>query len=245
MAATRLPDKVLIKILDKTILAYVVERVKKSDLIEDAVVATTTNPRDAKIVDAMNDSGIKTYRGSENDVLDRYYQAARHFNAEHVTRITADCPLIDPRVIDSVIGRYHETGADYCSNTIEETFPDGQDIEVFSFGTLHEAWKNASLSSEREHVTPYIRKHCEKFKLESVKNAIDLSCKRWTLDEERDLFLIKAVLENLYLKNSDFSMADVLEFLKANPEIEGVNKDITRNEGYLKSLKNDKIVKGS
>ncbi|MDD5352400.1 MAG: glycosyltransferase family protein [Candidatus Omnitrophica bacterium] len=240
--AIRLPGKVLLKVMDKTILEYAVERVKKSKAIEDIVVATTTKESDLPIANLVSRLNIKLYRGSEDDVLDRYYQAAKLFKIQHIARITADCPLLDPGIISDVVHCYFKNKADYCSNTLEETFPDGEDVEVFSFDALEYAWKNSSLLSEREHVTPYLKKHPEKFKLINFKNKENLSKKRWTLDTEADFKLIKTILESLYPINPNFDMGDILKFLKLNPELEELNKNIIRNEGYLKSLKEDKIL---
>lgn len=242
VGSTRLSGKVLLKVMDKTILEYVIERVKKAKNIENIVVATTAKKEDVEIASLTRRLGLSVYCGSEDDVLDRYYQAAKLFKIEHIVRITSDCPLIDPRIIDDVINYYFESGVDYCSNTLEVTFPDGEDAEVFSFDALNDAWENAKLLSEREHVTPYIRKHPDKFKLASFKNKIDLSGKRWTLDEKGDFKLIKIILESLYPLNPDFAMDDILKFLRQNPHIEDVNKGILTNEGYLKSLKEDRIV---
>jgi len=238
--STRLPGKVLKKILGKTILQYGIERIKKAKYVENVVVATTINKEDLDIVKLMNKLGVDVYRGSEKDVLDRYYQAAKHFKAKHVARSTSDCPIIDPQIIDAVAQSYFESQADYCSNTLDETFPDGQDIEIFKFTALENAWKNAKLLSEREHVTPYIKKHPKKFKLISFKNKIDLSNKRWTVDKPADFELIRAIIEALYPKNPDFQMKDVLKFLSKNPDLEKLNQNIIRNQGYLKSLKKDK-----
>ena len=240
--ATRLPGKVLLKVLDKTILEYVIERVKKARTIKQVIIATTIKRNDRKIVNLLDKVGISVYRGSENDVLDRFYQAAQLFKIKHIVRITADCPLIDPKIIDKIVDRYFKSKTDYCANTLEETFPDGEDVEVFSFSALSLAWKNARLLSEREHVTPYIRNHPEMFKILNVRNRTNLHEKRWTLDRGEDFKFIKSVLENLYPVNPDFSMQDVLKYLKDNASIEKINRDIIRNEGYLKSLKEDKVV---
>jgi len=243
--ATRLPSKVMMKIMGKTILEYVIERVGSAKNIDRIVVATTTEKGDLPIVKLAEDLGIAVFRGSEDDVLDRYYKAARSYRLKHIVRVTADCPLIDPEIIGTVVERYFESGADYCSNILVETFPDGQDLEVFKSSALAEAWKNAKLSSEREHVTPYIKKNPSRFKLVSVENRTDLSDKRWTLDRKEDFEFIKAVLESLYPIDPAFHMSDVLELLRKDPSLEGINKNIVRNEGYLKSLKEDKPFKAS
>ena len=242
-SSTRLPGKVLMKVLDKTVLEYVVERVSRAKHIKKVIVATSVNEADLKIAELLDDRGVSFYRGSENDVLDRFYRAALECGAEHLVRITADCPLADPVLIDSIIERYFASGADYCSNTLEVTYPDGLDAEVFSFKALSDAWKNAKLTSEREHVTPYIYKHPERFKLESFKYAEDLSGKRWTVDEKTDFMFVKAVIEALYPARPGFHMADVLDFLKDKPELEDLNKGIIRNEGYIKSLAEDKQIR--
>jgi len=241
--ASRLPGKVLLEVMGKTILEYVIERVGKAECVEDIVVATSCNKKDSKIEDLADRLRIKVYRGSEEDVLDRFYQAAGIFKIGHIIRITADCPLIDPDIIDKAVRLYFKSNADYCSNTLEETFPDGEDVEVFSRDALNRAWEEASLMSEREHVTPYIKKHPEKFKLASFKNKKNLSGKRWTLDEARDFKFIKAVLEMLYPTSPDFHLADILDIVRRNPYLESMNSGIIRNEGYLTSLAKDKQVK--
>ncbi|MCK4817281.1 glycosyltransferase family protein [bacterium] len=243
VGSSRLPGKVLLRIGDKPILEYVVQRVRSASSIEDVVVATTTKEEDTVIAELAQSLNVKVYRGSENDVLDRYYQAVRLFNIKDVVRITADCPLIDPAIIDKVVQHYFESNADYCTNTLGETFPDGQDVEVFTADALADSWQNARLLSEREHVTSYMRIQTDKFKVVNVPNQVNLSDKRWTLDRPQDFPLIKEVLEAFYPKNPCFSMDDVLRFLKENPHLENINKDIKRNEGYSKSLEEDERLK--
>ena len=170
VGSTRLSSKVLLDLEGRTVLERVVERTKKSEFVSDVIVATTVAAADLKIADLCASKGIRAYRGSENDVLDRYYQAAKLFEASHVVRITADCPLIDPKVIDDVLKLHLKEKSDYTTNTIKETFPDGEDVEVFTFAALTKAWKDAALSSEREHVTPYIRNHPEIFKHSNLEN---------------------------------------------------------------------------
>lgn len=243
VGSTRLPGKVLKKIEGRTVLEHVINRVQAAKKIDDIVIATTVKKKDLEIVQLCAKLGISIFCGSEDDVLDRYYQTARLFKAEHIVRITSDCPLIDPKVIDKVIELYFNKNADYATNTIPETFPDGLDTEIFSFEILSTAWKNAKLFSEREHVTPYIRKNPNIFKLANFKSNINLKNKRWTIDESIDLKFIKIIYKNLYAKDSLFGMRKILDFLKTHPEVEEINKGIVRNEGYLKSLKKDKIIK--
>jgi len=243
VGATRLPGKVLKKIEGKTVLEHVINRVQAARKIDNIVVATTVKKEDLKIVQLCAKLGISIFCGSEDDVLDRYYQAARLFKAEHIIRITSDCPLIDPQVIEEVIELYLKEKADYATNTMPETFPDGLDTEIFSFKTLKIAWENAKLSSEREHVTPFVRKNPNIFKLVSLRSNINLNNKRWTIDEPKDFEFIKIIYKNLYPKDSLFGMKKILNFLKKHPEIEEINNNIIRNEGYLKSLEADKKFK--
>lgn len=242
VGATRLPNKVLLDLEGKTVLERVVERARSSRLIEDAVVATTVKKEDLKIVNLCSSKGIRVYAGSEGDVLDRYFQAARLLGAGHIIRITADCPLIDSKVIDRGIGLHLSRKADFTCNTIKPTFPDGEDVEIFTFEAITAAWKNAKLSSEREHVTPYIKKHPEVFKLINFEHTEDLSLKRWTLDEKSDYRFIKLIYNKLYRKSKIFGMDSVFKLLKQHPEYEKINQKIVRNEGYLKSLKEDKVL---
>jgi len=228
----------------KSVLERVVERVRGSQLVDRVIVATTDNDDGVEISLLCTKMKILVYQGSEKDVLDRFYQAARKFNLDHIVRITADCPLIDPVIIDSVIASHLKNNADYSANIIKETFPDGEDVEVFTIKALASAWKSAKLKSEREHVTPYIRKNKVLFKQQSIEHSQDLSGKRWTLDELRDYQFISTIYKHLYGENGLPGMEEILIFLNNNPEIEKINQGITRNEGYLKSVMNDAIVKG-
>ncbi len=241
LGSTRLPGKVLLGLEGRTVLEHVIGRVRSSKLANDVIVATTINKEDLEIVKLCASLGISVYCGSVDDVLDRYYQTARLFKADHIVRITSDCPLIDPKTIDDVVALHLSEKADYTSNTLKETFPDGQDTEIFTFNALKEAWKNANLASEREHVTPYIRKN-PSFKHVNLEYNEDLSQKRWTLDNPEDYEFIKLIYENLYKNNPFFGMKEILKFTNENPEIEKINNSLSRNEGYLKSLKEDKIL---
>lgn len=222
--STRLPRKVLRIILGKTILEHLIIRLKAAKMIDDIIVATTDAKEDGEIVAIAEKLRVKSYQGSVNDVLDRFYQAAKQFGLQHIARITADCPLMDPAVIDEGVAEYFSSGADYCSNVLKRTFPDGEDAEVFSFTALERAWKEARLSYDREHVTTYIRKHPEKFKLADFKNDLNIADKRWTLDKEEDFIFIERVYDALYAKNPCFAMRDILDFLKNNPKLEEINK---------------------
>lgn len=237
IGSTRLSDKVLLNLEGKSVLERVIERVKNSKFIQEVIVATTISKEDLEIVNLCSKIGVRVYCGSENDVLDRYFQVARILTPRHIVRITADCPLIDPQVIDRVIKLHLKERADYTSNILKPTFPDGEDVEVFRFQALKKAWENARLSSEREHVTPYMRKHPALFKRTNLSYAADLSRKRWTLDNKEDYRFIKLIYKNLLKKRSIFGMEEILEFLSEHPDCEKINHKIKRNEGYLKSLK--------
>jgi spore coat polysaccharide biosynthesis protein SpsF (cytidylyltransferase family) len=244
LGSTRLPGKVLLTLADKTVLEHVIQRALKARSIQEVVVATTQQKENSQVADVAQRCQVKVYRGSENDVLDRYYQAAKLFSLHHIVRITSDCPVIDPQVIDGVINKYFETEADYCSNTITKTLPDGEDVEVFSFQALERAWREADIPSEREHVTPYLKKHKDLFKIVSCDHDVDLGEKRWSLDREEDYRFLKILFEHLYTQNHYFGMAEILKFLKEHPETEKINSHVVRDEGYLKSLEEDKKLKG-
>lgn len=220
----RLPGKVLLKVLNKSVLEHLIERLMRVKAVDRIIVATTIAQDDNKIVDIAVKMGISVYQGSEEDVLDRFYQAALRFGLKDIVRITADCPLMDPSVVDKGIECYFSSAPDYASNVLERTYPDGEDVEVFSFNALQRAWKEAKLLPEREHVTLYIRKHPEKFKLTNFKNAINIADKRWTLDREEDFIFVKKVYEGLYPDNKYFGMEDVINFLKENSGTEEINK---------------------
>jgi spore coat polysaccharide biosynthesis protein SpsF (cytidylyltransferase family) len=243
MGSTRLPGKVMEEIAGKPMLRHIIDRLKRAELIHSIVVATTATEIDKPIVMLADDSGTGSYAGSENDVLDRYYRAAKEFAVDAIVRITADCPLIDPRVMDRVVQRYLAGDCDYAANVLKRTYPDGMDVEVFSFAALERAWKESRLASEREHVTPYIKKNPEKFRLANVENNVDLSYLRWSVDENQDLEFVRQVYKHLYKEGNMFYMEDVLELLEKYPDLKQINQGIVINEGYAKSVKEDKIVK--
>ncbi|OIQ04886.1 MAG: acylneuraminate cytidylyltransferase [Candidatus Altarchaeum sp. CG12_big_fil_rev_8_21_14_0_65_33_22] len=242
MGSTRLHGKVLKDVSGKPLLWHVINRVKKSKLIDQIVLATTNKKEDLKLIEIASETGIESYAGSEEDVLNRYFQAATKYKADIIVRITSDCPLIDPRIIDEVIKHFLRDNFDYVTNTIRYPYPDGLDVEVFSYDSLKKAWFEAEIPSEREHVTPYIRNHIELFKIENHENDEYISNMnlRWTVDEERDLEFVREIYKSLYKEGEMFYMEDVLELLKKNPELIEINIKIIRNEGYLKSLEKDK-----
>jgi glutamate-1-semialdehyde aminotransferase/spore coat polysaccharide biosynthesis protein SpsF (cytidylyltransferase family)/predicted dehydrogenase len=235
MGSSRLPGKSLADIEGRPMLWHVIQRVKRARLIDRVVVATSTSSADDAIEKMCHENGVTCYRGSEHDVLDRFYAAARGEKAAQVVRITADCPLIDPEVIDRVVRRFERGDLDYASNAMVRSYPDGLDTEVFSFSALERAWHEAGKTSEREHVTPYLRS--DKFRTGNVENnsAALYQHYRWTVDEAQDLEFIRAVYKALRDKES-FGMEDVLELIEKNPGLETMNSEIVSNRGYYKSL---------
>jgi len=235
MGSSRLPGKSLAQIEGRPMLWHVVQRVKRATLVDRVVVATSTAPADDAIEKMCRENGVPCYRGSENDVLDRFYHAALAEKAAQVVRITADCPLIDPEVIDQVVRRFQHGDLDYASNAMVRTYPDGLDTEICSFSALERAWHEASKDSEREHVTPYLRSG--KFRIANVENVAEsslLHC-RWTVDEREDLEFVRAVY-GAFRGRENFLMNDILHLVHDHPEVERLNSEIVSNRGYYKSL---------
>jgi spore coat polysaccharide biosynthesis protein SpsF len=226
MGSSRLPGKTMMEISGKPFLQLVIERTKVSKLINSIVVATTSGKSDDPIIKLCNKLKISYFRGSERDVLDRYYQAALQHNASIIVRITGDDPFKDPEVIDKAISTFLALGEniDYVSNTIKVTYPIGIDVEVFSFNALEKAWKESSDKYDREHVTPYIYNHPELFRLKNIENDKDLSYLRWTIDYDSDMRFTKEVYSRLYKEGQIFFMRDILELLEKEPWIVEINK---------------------
>lgn len=240
--STRFPNKVLADLSGKSDLQRVLERVKNSKLIDEVMVITSIEKNNLPLIELCAKLQTRVFVGSEDDVLDRYYQAARLIKPEYVIRITADCPLFDWRYLDYAIETM-ETSADY-RGAFEDTFPDGLDVEIMKFEALKRSWKEARLASEREHVTQYIRKHSDIFKLQNLACPIEgIGHHRWTLDEKKDYEMISAVFSHFVSEGKeDFVTEDIIEFLDNHPEIVAINQDIGRNEGLAKSIREDKIV---
>ena len=238
--STRLPGKILMKINGESLLDIHLKRLSKCNNVSKIIVATTDKPEDKVIYDYAIDRGLNSFRGSESDVLDRFYQAVRNEKPDWIVRVTSDCPLIDPFLVDKLINFAHNNNRDYCSNTLIENYPDGQDIEVFKFSALELAWKNANLSSDREHVTPYIRNNSD-FKGASLFTALNYPCDsnysmiRMTVDESRDFGLIKVLINDL---GTDKTWLEYTNHIIKN-DLNKINNLIIRNEGLLKSMKND------
>jgi len=242
MGSKRLPGKVMKEIVGKSMLWHVINRVKHAKELDYVLIATTNLKEDIQVLDLASEMEVRSYAGSENDVLDRYYQAAIMSKADVIVRITADCPLADPNVIDEVVRYYLSNDFDYVSTSIKPTYPDGIDVEVFSFTSLEKAWDEAKLVSEREHVTPYIWKNSSIFRIGNFENSENISYMRWSVDEQCDLEFTRSIYNKLYKNCEMFYVKDILNLLKKHPELMDINKGIIRNEGYLKSLKEDKII---
>lgn len=241
VSSSRLPGKVLLPVAGAPMLARQLERIKRSQKIDQLIVATSDEVSDDPIAQLCLNESVSCYRGSLQDVLDRFYQAAKPVNPEHVIRLTGDCPLSDPDLIDAMILSHIEGEYDYTSNALEPTYPDGLDVEVFRYRCLEEAWDNAKLRSEREHVTPYIHQRPSQFRINQYKNNIDLSDLRWTVDERLDYELITHIYQTLYPSKPAFTTGDILAYLKENPVFMQYNTGFQRNEGYMKSLQNDQF----
>ncbi len=239
VSSSRLPGKVLKPILGEPMLQRQIERLQSVTRIDRLVVATSDRTDDDALATLCGSIGIACYRGSLDDVLDRFYGCAVSYAPDVVVRMTGDCPLIDPQVVDSVIEYFHGNQFDYVSNSLTRTFPDGLDVEVMTFQALKRAWREASLPSEREHVTPFIYKNPDKFSVGQYVNSKDFSGLRWTVDEQVDYDFVNRVYETLYPGNRQFSMNDVLDLLNSRPELSQLNNHLTSNEGYLKSLAED------
>jgi len=236
MGSTRLPGKINMPILGKPMLQRELERLLQSKHADACVLATSTNKEDDVPFAIAKAAGVECFRGDEKDVLDRYYKAAKEAKAEVIVRVTGDCPLHDPEVVDETIERFFNKGADYAKHP--ENYPEGVDTEVCSISALEAAWKEARLPSEREHVTLFIRNHPERFKLDSWKRGeIDGSNMHWSVDTAPDLAFVTKVYE--HFGETMFHMRDVFQLLVEKPELLEINKGGTGFEGLAKSLKED------
>ena len=239
--STRLPAKVLKEVNGETLLELHLKRILQAKKITKLKVATTTEEGADKIVEIAHRVGVETYKGSVDDVLERFFFAARDEAPDYVVRITSDCPLIDPKEIDKVIEACIFNDLDYASNTLNPTYPDGIDTEVFRFSALERAYNEALLKSEREHVTPYIKKNSSfnggtLFTSVNVESPIESSEYRITVDTQEDFMVVKELLENVG-KEADW--IDYIKYLDSNQRVRDLNNSHMRDEGYAKSLLND------
>ncbi|MGZ3633053.1 MAG: cytidylyltransferase domain-containing protein [Parachlamydiaceae bacterium] len=230
--STRLPQKSMMPILGKPLLGYVIEQVSRAQSVQNVVVATTALPMDDAIQAYCTEQDVPCFRGPVEDVLERYLKAAEMFQADVVVRITGDCPLIDPALIDLVVSRYLESYpiSDYASNVMNRTYPRGMDVEVFSFKALNQAAEDATAKGEREHVTLYLYSHPELFSLISVEGSVDDSHYRLTVDTQEDFVLIKKIIEHLYPQNPHFTLKQILEVLAQHPGWKKMNAHIEQKK---------------
>lgn len=244
MCSTRLPCKTLMEVEGKPLLWHLLERIKEASLVDNIVIATTYNPKDKAILEFSKRHGIPVFQGDENDVLDRMYQAAKKAKADTIVRVTPDCPLLCPKVLDKVVAEFLKGGYDYVTNTLLYTYPDGCDVEVFSFKALECAWKECKDAVMREHVTSYFI-NSGKFKMKNVENKapVDPRDYKWSVDRIEDLKFVKEVFRHLYGKKKPFFYEDVMNLLKKYPELRNINREAIMNEGYYKSILKSPVVK--
>lgn len=234
IGSTRLPAKVLKEVAGKSLLQIHLERILRAKRIDKLKVATTTETDSYKIVDIANKTGIEAVEGSLNNVLDRFIQAAKEENPQLVVRLTSDCPLIDPKVIDDIIDFAINNKLDYASNTLDPSFPDGIDVEVFTYDALMTAHKDAQHESDLEHVTPYIWRNStfkggSLFTSDCYYSSTDFSGLRLTVDTQEDFQVMEKVITTLGVEKS---WIDYANFLQNNPDIRAINSEYKRNEGY-------------
>jgi spore coat polysaccharide biosynthesis protein SpsF len=232
MGSTRLPGKALIDIGGMSMLARVVDRTRRATVIDRIVIATTVKPQDEAFVAEAKALGVDVFRGDEDDVLDRYYQAARAHPCDVVVRVTSDCPLLEPTIVDAVVEPLLEPGSgiDYRANTLERTYPRGLDVEAVPFTTLERVWRDARSFHERAHVFPHVYEHPEKFVLSGIMCPVDNSFMRWTVDTAEDLAFVRAVYAALGTR--EFTWLDVLEILEANPGMLEINAQVRQKSAH-------------
>ena len=227
MGSTRLPGKVLLDLGGKTVLARVVERVRRSRTASQVIVATTPEADDNRVIEECRRLSVETFRGSEDDVLDRYHQAATRADVDVVVRICSDCPLIDPGIIDRTVEEFLKSSTDYASNALDRTYPRGLDVEVLTCQALERCWREAKLFYQRSHVTAYIYENPRLFRILRVHGEADYSGHRWTLDTREDYQFMRAV----HARVSDpdhFSWHDVLDLLDREPELAELNRHVVQ-----------------
>lgn len=250
LGSSRFPRKIISKIGDTPMLQYVIKQTLSSKYISKVVIATTTSKKDREIINFCKKIGVDYFRGSEKDVLDRYYRCAKKFCCDPVIRVSADCPFIDPHVINRVVSKFLKNEYDYVSNNIIKKgnrwinslcrFPQGMVVEISSFDTLKIAWKEAKKPSEREHVYPYIQFNPRKFHLSNVINKNDLSFIRCTVDYEEDLIFVNEIWKRFSKNKKYITIDDIVKIVKEEPHLLQINKNLKFDEGYKNSIKEDK-----
>lgn len=243
MGSSRLPGKVLLPILDKPMIWHIVNRLKTVKSIHEVIIATSDKPTDIPIAEFGNSYGVKVFRGNELDVLDRFYQAASALQSEYLIRITADCPLVDPDIVKQLIELFRSGNYDYCAvatgaGVAKEKgiakYPDGLDVEIFSYKLLQTAWNETTKNVHREHVTSYMWQHPERFKIAQLRSEIDYSNIRLTVDNDADYQLIKWIYENLFQTNPLFGLSDIIQLLNLHQGKQSINSVFIGKEGYEK-----------
>lgn len=245
LGSTRLPGKVMKQVLDKPLLWYLSKRIEQVKTPNTFIIATGPSDLNKPIIKFAQKFNINYFIGNEGDVLDRYYQTAKKYQGDIIVRVTADCPLMDPEIIDRGLDIFLNENYAYVSNVHPSTYPDGFDTEIFSFKALETAWKEAKLPSEREHVTPYIWKNPDKFPAKNYEFKVDVHTMRLTVDNPEDFILISKIIEEFHDSWENFQAEDVVNYLTQNPELLEINAQFVGNEGFLKSLEEDKkFLKG-
>jgi len=238
MCSTRLKGKVLHKINpEETVLSFLIKQITNCESLKTVVVATTELDEDDVIVDFLKSYDVEIFRGNSENVLDRFYHCAKKFKFSTIVRLTADNPLIDPQIVNDSIQKYSNSDCDYLTNSIDRTFPNGTEVEIFSFNALETAWKFAKKKSEREHVTPYFYNNPNKFKIHHFKQKQDQSKFRYSIDRKEDYLLVLKILSKINTR--PIKTSDIIELLTNYPEIKKLNSHIIPNEGYVKSISED------
>ena len=237
MASTRLPGKIMKTIKKRPIIDYVITQLQFSKNIEKIVLATTNSEIDNILIKYAEKKQISVFRGSEDDVLDRYYQCAKKYNFSVIVRITSDNPLVDPEIVDEIITKFKLNNFDFISTEHPPTLPQGYAVEVFTFEALENSWKNAKKNSEREHVSPYMYNNSDLFKLHNIDFNTNMNHIRCTLDRENDFLFLEKLISAI--ENQPILLKDVLEWVNKNPKLIEINNSYTKNEGYLNSVQND------
>jgi len=250
MGSSRLPGKVLMKIFDQPMIHHVIKQILSSKSIDKVIIATTSKKEDKEVVNFCKKNNINYFCGSSIDLLDRYYNCAKKFECDPIIRITADCPFIDPKVIDSVVEKFVKNSFDYVANNIEKVgdnwqnsmckFPQGMTVEISTFVALEKAWREAKKPSEREHVFPYIQFNPKLFNISNVINDIDLSYIRCTVDRNEDLIFMRKLYEQFPKNNKTITINEIKKAIKNNPDLVAINNKIPFDEGYQLSIIDDK-----
>ena len=247
MGSTRFPNKVLMPLAGKPLLLRMYERVNAANYTDTIIIATTEEKNDDPIINLCKESHLKYFRGNSTDLLDRHYKAALPFNPDAVVKIPSDCPLIDPGVIDKVLKYYidNKNIFDFVSNLHPASYPDGNDVEIFSAGALKDAWLNAKKELEREHTTPYFWENKDKFKVGNVEweTGLDYSMShRFTIDYKQDYEFVSRVYEELYSTDKIFTLQDILNLLHEKPEIKIINEKYAGVNWYRNHLHELKTI---